>query len=94
MFVVAADNPWKHLIGNSRPHDGSCSSTSDPLDVNKKIPEDVDEEDPVEKEIFNEESTIPCPKCGSDKVDRREEYRGEYTCLNCGHYWTVTPEED
>ena len=32
---------------------------------------------------------IDCPKCGSDNVDIRAGYRGEYKCLDCGHYWQV-----
>jgi ribosomal protein L37AE/L43A len=35
------------------------------------------------------ETKIMCPRCGSDNVDRREGYRGEYKCLQCDYNWQV-----
>jgi len=35
------------------------------------------------------EQKVTCPKCESDNVDRSAGYRGEYKCLQCGHYWQV-----
>jgi len=35
------------------------------------------------------ESKIICPKCDSENVDKKAGYRGEYKCLECGHYWQV-----
>jgi len=35
------------------------------------------------------ETKIICPRCDSDNVDRKAGYRGEYRCLQCGHYWQV-----
>ncbi len=33
------------------------------------------------------ESSITCPVCDSTEVDRGAGYRGEYKCMNCGHFW-------
>jgi len=35
------------------------------------------------------EEKVTCPKCDSENVDRKAGYRGEYRCLDCGHYWQV-----
>ncbi len=35
------------------------------------------------------EERVVCPKCESEEVDRKAGYRGEYKCLNCGHFWQV-----
>ncbi len=42
-----------------------------------------------EAEIMARKSEKPCPKCGSDDVDRSRGYRGEYRCKACGHAWQV-----
>jgi len=35
------------------------------------------------------ESRVDCPKCGTENVDRKAGYRGEYRCRDCGYYWQV-----
>ncbi len=36
------------------------------------------------------ESSITCPNCDSNDVDRKAGYRGEYKCRTCGHFWRKT----
>ena len=47
----------------------------------------------AEKEAADEDDEVPCPKCHSNNIDRSREYRGEYTCLDCGHIWQVGGED-
>jgi transposase-like protein len=42
-----------------------------------------------EAEIMAQKSEKPCPKCGSENVDRSNGYMGEYKCNACGHAWQV-----
>jgi DNA-directed RNA polymerase subunit RPC12/RpoP len=35
------------------------------------------------------EDKVRCPKCGSENVDRKAGYRGEYRCMTCGYSWQV-----
>ena len=35
------------------------------------------------------EEKVTCPKCGSENVDRKAGYRGEYKCTGCGYFWQV-----
>jgi len=43
----------------------------------------------LDAEIMARESDAPCPRCGSEDVDRSRGYRGEYICRSCGHEWQV-----
>ncbi len=67
-------------------------SEPDPLDdVYEKYlaPDAPEPEQEQEAEIMARKSEKPCPKCGSDNVDRSRGYRGEYRCKACGHAWQV-----
>jgi len=35
------------------------------------------------------DSKIECLRCGSENVDRRTGYRGEYKCAECGYFWQI-----
>jgi len=62
---------------------------SDPLDeaYEKYLsPEKPQERPPSDVDI---EAKITCPNCDSENVDKKAGYRGEYKCLECGHYWQV-----
>jgi len=64
--------------------------SDDPLeDIYEKFLGNPTPEPDKEAEIMAQKSEKPCPKCGSEKVDRSAGYRGEYKCLACGHAWQV-----